>query len=92
MGTVAALILSVFVLLWGATLFFDRWGLGSTVANGYRAIRPRTIPSGCAGRRPTGQGPGYVRLSQSDHACYESMPVAGTGRTQVKSHRGRRSQ
>lgn len=38
-----ALVLSCLVLLWGATLFFGWWGLGSTVADAYRATRPRTI-------------------------------------------------
>ena len=43
MGTLGALVLSVLVLLWGATLFFDWWGLGSTVQAAYRVGRPRTV-------------------------------------------------
>ena len=38
-----ALVLSCLVLLYGATLHFDWWGLGSTIADAYRVIQPRTI-------------------------------------------------
>jgi hypothetical protein len=31
------------LMSWGAMLFFDWWGLGSTVADVYRNIQPRTI-------------------------------------------------